>query len=490
MNCKYCQTPLEEDSIFCHKCGMRQDEPAAEEAAEVIPEEEILTEEAAEETVEAATEETVEGVAEETVEAVAEEEQPAAPKKKTWVKVTAIVCCLALLLALGTGIWYSVNGGFAPRANDLYYKDCYTVEDADVIKAMDKVVATCGDAQLTNSQLQVYYWMQFFNFLDNYSYYLSYFGLDYTQPLSEQYLDEEQTETWEQYFLELGLNGWHRFQALLCHAQANGFEMPASVDEYLAQLPASMESTAQSYGYDDVNELLAEDMGVGCDIDDYVDYMGMYAKSMEYMDHLYAQFVPTEEQVREYVTANAETMQSEYGVSLDSGNVVDVRHILIQPEGCEFDENNHVVATEDQWEACRVQAQEILDGWKAGTADEESFAALAMTHSVDGSASSGGLYTDVYVGQMVENFENWCFDESRQTGDTGLVRTEYGYHIMYFVTAEAGWLRYGTEAYITDKCNAIIDEAMQAYPMEVNYKNISLGTARSLVTPEETEAAE
>ena len=33
---------------------------------------------------------------------------------------------------------------------------------------------------------------------------------------------------------------------------------------------------------------------------------------------------------------------------------------------------------------------------------------------------------------MVAAFNDWCFDESRQTGDTGIVETNYGYHVMYF----------------------------------------------------------
>ena len=33
----------------------------------------------------------------------------------------------------------------------------------------------------------------------------------------------------------------------------------------------------------------------------------------------------------------------------------------------------------------------------------------------------------------MENFKNWYLDESRQPGDTGIVQSEYGYHIMYFV---------------------------------------------------------
>ena len=79
------------------------------------------------------------------------------------------------------------------------------------------------------------------------------------------------------------------------------------------------------------------------------------------------------------------------------------------------------------------KAQDILDEWKAGDATEDSFAELAKENSADGSASEGGLYTEVYKGQMVSEFEDWCFDPSRQAGDTGVVETTYGAHVMYFV---------------------------------------------------------
>ena len=29
---------------------------------------------------------------------------------------------------------------------------------------------------------------------------------------------------------------------------------------------------------------------------------------------------------------------------------------------------------------------------------------------------------------------NWCFDSARQAGDVGIVQTDYGYHVMYFVS--------------------------------------------------------
>ena len=54
-------------------------------------------------------------------------------------------------------------------------------------------------------------------------------------------------------------------------------------------------------------------------------------------------------------------------------------------------------------------------------------------NSADGNAAEGGIYTEVYQGQMVPTFNDWCFDASRQPGDSGIVETDYGYHIMYFV---------------------------------------------------------
>ena len=79
--------------------------------------------------------------------------------------------------------------------------------------------------------------------------------------------------------------------------------------------------------------------------------------------------------------------------------------------------------------------------------------------------ATGGLYTDVYVGRMVEPFENWCFDESRQYGDTGLVRTNYGYHIMYFVESREVWVGSVQDTIISERSLAIVDEAVAKWPM-------------------------
>ena len=34
---------------------------------------------------------------------------------------------------------------------------------------------------------------------------------------------------------------------------------------------------------------------------------------------------------------------------------------------------------------------------------------------------------------MTEAFDKWSFDAARKEGDTTIVKTTYGYHVMYFV---------------------------------------------------------
>lgn len=94
------------------------------------------------------------------------------------------------------------------------------------------------------------------------------------------------------------------------------------------------------------------------------------------------------------------------------------------------------------------QAKEVLDLFNNGEKTEESFASLAETYSADSGSvgedatnGGGGLYENIEKGQMVAPFENWVYDESRQPGDTGIVMTTYGYHVMYFVSRadEPSW---------------------------------------------------
>lgn len=134
-----------------------------------------------------------------------------------------------------------------------------------------------------------------------------------------------------------------------------------------------------------------------------------------------------------------ETINGYYVVRFDSVNdntfpLKNVRHILVSFEGGTSDDSGNITYSEEEKAAAKATAEELLNQWKSGEATEDSFAALATEKSSDtGSTANGGLYEDIYPNQMVASFNDWCFAEGRKAGDTGIVETQYGYHVMYFV---------------------------------------------------------
>ncbi len=113
--------------------------------------------------------------------------------------------------------------------------------------------------------------------------------------------------------------------------------------------------------------------------------------------------------------------------------LVNVRHILVEFPYEDLDEDGN--PTEAEKNATKAEAEALLADWEAGDKSEDSFSKLATEKTDDtASAADGGLYEEVYPGQMVEAFSDWCFDESRKEKDYGIVETDYGYHIIYFVS--------------------------------------------------------
>ena len=151
--------------------------------------------------------------------------------------------------------------------------------------------------------------------------------------------------------------------------------------------------------------------------------------------------------------------------SLDDSKTVNVRHILFTTAQHGGDADAEAAMAE-----CHQLADKALEQWKKGEATEDSFGALALELSEDpGSVRAGGLYEHVYPGQMVTNFNDWCFDESRQPGDTATVETEYGVHVMYFV-GDGGekWRADADTAVRQEKYDAWYTEQQAKYPVTFN----------------------
>lgn len=351
---------------------------------------------------------------------------------------------------------------------------------------LDQTVATAGDMTLTNRELMYYYDEQYYSFYSQYSSYIAYI-MDMSMPLDEQ-VSFDGVNSWEQSFVDAGINMFHQTAAICAQAKSEGFELSEEQQETAASAASSLNDMALQYGFDGAEAYLQSYYGPAATLESYMEFFNLSQYANAYLTSLQDAMDITDEEIEAYYDENADTMQNTYGIQkLDQPNV-NVRHILITPESTTDDEGN-TVTTDEAWAAAETKAQEIYDQWKAGRATEDTFGELAQANTDDsGSLTNGGLYEDVYPGQMVTEFNDWCFDASRQPGDTGIVKTSYGYHIMYFVgtTDEIYW-RTAVKSLITSQ--NISDEIANlqlAYPLTSDYSKAILLTSQAPTLPTDT----
>ena len=417
---------------------------------------------------------------------------------------------------------------------------------------------TVDGRKYSAAQVNFYYRNAYLAFMNQWSSVTSYFGLDTSLPLDSQEvndtaaefldleLEEGETITWKDHFLNQALDQIASVQNGLQAASDEGFVFPESVQEEYADGIASLEKTARSAGtsvrrylqatfgaimservyktellrlmqfdayssaYEDSLDYTAEEIAAAYDEDtqsyDFVAYDAASVNgALEPETDEEGNEIPAAEGAAEEAKKSAKIVAdaladgvrdggtlSELGADIqtvshfsedkasyescsytsdefadwlfddarkaddvtviengdlyyivkferrfrDETKTVDVRHILIEPEDGELESGAEGYQEEQDalLAAAKEKADEIYQQWQDGEATEESFAALAEEYSEDaGSKSEGGLYERVSEGDMVTEFNDWCFDAARQPGDTGIVETTYGYHIMYYV---------------------------------------------------------
>ena len=501
--CHYCGEEFDEELTVCPACGKEQPEnvPVPGEA-EASPD---TAQEAAAEV--AVPVEAAQNASESTPAADAQSAPEAAPVKKGVASASAIALGAAIVLLLAAILAVLILNGkdtaVQPEAlaseaatqtaesteaaetteatipadgnpDDVTCKGSYTVSDEEVKAANGEAVATAGDSTLTNGQLQILYWRSVQNFYAQYGTYAQYFGLDHTQSMDTQVCGVADGLTWEQYFLQDALNNWTIFEAVAHQAREAGFQMSDENREQMNTMEEGLLETATNNGFTDITAMIARNFGAGATLEDYKSFWEMYFLSSDYYNEITGSFAPTAEEIAEYFNTH-EAEYADNGLDKTTSSV-DVRHILILPEGATIETVTTEEFSDEAWAAGEQKAQEILDQWLSGDKTEDSFATLANENSADtGSNTNGGLYSGVTEGQMVEAFNDWCFDSSRQVGDYGIVKTQYGYHIMYFCGSQLLWESQAESDLLAQLSNDFINNAVEAADVKIDYSAIKLG---------------
>ena len=399
--------------------------------------------------------------------------------------------------------------------NDVTCKGTYSADSVDSAA----VVATLGNEKLTGGQLQVYYWME----VSSYRQAGYEIAPDFDKPLDTQSCEiDGSVASWQQYFLKRALIAWHTAQALSLQSVEEGLPteeayqpneekhetymtgMPATAylygynnnyrintlhQQFLDNIPQMLSGLAQEKGFADT-AALAKDIA-GASAEELSAYVELNNLGYMYYTALSYDLDPTEEEVEAYFAENEESY-AQAGVTRDSGRLVDIRHILVLPQDGEDG------TVESAWNDCEAAAQALAEQYEINlrksrnrankTTEDAVFAELANKNSQDtGSALNGGLYQKLRRGELAPVLDDWCFDPARQSGDVAVLRSDAGYHVVFFKGSTDIWYDTARQDLIARLGWEKILQARKTYPCKIDYSAISLGTAvqSALVTASE-----
>ncbi len=402
--------------------------------------------------------------------------------------------------------------------NDVTCKGTYTGGGS-----LSAAVATAGGQKLTNEELQLWYWAEVAQYRqENHE-----TAPDFHKPLDTQVCEiDSSVNSWQQYFLKQALSSWHSAVAL----ESRSEEVPMPTEEayqpnlknhetymtgmparevlygyhtyyqpnsmhqaYLDGIPKQLQTLAQEKGYASAAAMAEAAFGTTEAVLESV--TAAYNRSYMYFTSLSHYIEPTQEELDAFYEAHA-------GDYTSQGSTVDFRQILLVPkdvvekdksrwdaeevvlETVSVAEDGTVTCSENAWAICEAEAQELLNHWQKKTKHTEAtFAELARKHSGDtGTMVDGGLYQGIRQGQMMQILDDWCFDPARQVGDTVILRSEYGVHILYFCAGREIAREEAEQDYYRLQQEALIAEAKESFPMEVTYGSILLTEAEANVS--------
>lgn len=293
------------------------------------------------------------------------------------------------------------------------------------------------------SEMAYLFFGTFTDFYSIYGSYLSYLGIDLEKSFKEQPCNFEEgvEQSWFDYFLVSTKLYAEQFLVLSEAAKASGETLS---DEDRAEIDASIKDL-KDYAIEnkfDLQEYLDMTYGNGVTEEHIRNVLEITFLASNYYEKVYEGYTFTED---EYKAFEEENFKDE-----ENYNFVNVRHILVE--------------TEDE-------AKTLLDEILKAENVEEAFIKTAGEKTLDGgSKTTGGLYEDIYKGQMVTDFNDWCFDAARKPGDTGIVSSTHGYHIMYFVSfSEKNYFRETADDEMRSKLyNEQYDKWLKEYPVTFN----------------------
>ncbi|MBE6932629.1 MAG: hypothetical protein E7464_04520 [Ruminococcaceae bacterium] len=393
-------------------------------------------------------------------------------------RVLICLLCLALCLSVFSACAKPTEDPAAeePDASETT-DDAQQGEEEVVFTEEDwrKPVATLGDHTLDSITLSYYYWT-------SYSSFLNYYGgtvqqiLDLYTPLNQQMYSE--TMTWEDYFISDALMAFKQYCTLNDLAEAEGFELSETARNTLANAEEELQGIADSMGYESVEDYLIGNYGPYADLESYLDYIHDQFVVREYTSQINTKFTFTDEEVEAYYDEHAEEYAANGIEKLDI-NMAKLRYIVVMATD----------QTDENYEFIDEKFNKMLDEWETWEdKSEEGFMAFGEKWSEEGFAQD--YLEAVAPGTMnFSYFDDWCFDEPREQGDTRNYFMESGNYFFYYVgeTDDVYWRSQASYDMSYDAFTSYMLEEINKYEYQDYVENIIIAQVEDLYTDQLTE---
>ena len=376
--------------------------------------------------------------------------QEAAKKEKKY-KLTAAVVSIAVVVFIAFSLYI---GLYLPRH-----------------APRTKAALEIGEHKITAAEMNFYYMDGVYAFLNQNSSFLSYL-LDTSVPLDQQYYDEENGVTWANYFLDEAAKTAATYYAMYDDAVAAGQglteEQSASID---ADLESMKETLSTNNAYTGFNNYLEQSYGKGCDEATYRHYLEVQtvaeAWSTAYEDSL---------------TYSDEEVESAYQADPNRYTSVTYRSFYMSKSyfeeelGDDATEEEQAAADAAALEAAKAQAEAMAEACKG---DEAAFAQWARDNAPEGSQDTYAdddttLSREISYENASSYGRDWFYDSARQPGDTAVIRSELGFHIVYFRGRRTQAEAEEADAALSACIDALLEQAASYGTAEVDYSAVTL----------------
>jgi peptidyl-prolyl cis-trans isomerase D len=143
-----------------------------------------------------------------------------------------------------------------------------------------------------------------------------------------------------------------------------------------------------------------------------------------------------------------------YGPYVDKDEFVLAKVIDVKPLPDTVKVRHILIATQEQGQFVREDstAKKLADSIELAIKGGAKFDSLVVKYSDDqGSKTNGGVYDNVYSGQMVPPFNDFIFNH--KVGESGVVKTDFGYHYIEILSQKGSTPAYKV-AYLSKKIEA------------------------------------